>query len=73
MGGLTKVSVVVSPRVGAVDDADIVATVLGALRSGPAYKGMMSEIWRGGDTLRVIRREPYATPSSKVLSLHVLR
>lgn len=71
--GLPKVSVVVSPRVGEVDDAAVVRAVLESLGSGPAYRGMMASLWRTGDTLRVVRREPYATSTAKILALHVDR
>jgi len=33
----------------------------------------MSEKWRQGQTLRVARREPYATASAKILPLHMLQ
>jgi hypothetical protein len=33
----------------------------------------MAGIWGEGGTLRVVRREPYATSASKVLPLHVVR
>jgi hypothetical protein len=34
---------------------------------------MMAAIWRDGRTLRVVRREPYATRTGKILALHVER
>ena len=71
--GVPKVDVVVSPRIGQLDEGALIAAVLEGLGDGPAYKRMMSEIWRDGRTLRVIRREPYATPTAKILPLHLLR
>ena len=70
--GLPKVSILVSPRIGALDDAEVIRAVLDALGSGPGFRGMMAGIWSEGETLRVERREPYATSSAKILSLHVL-
>jgi hypothetical protein len=70
--GFPKVGVVVSPTVGEVDERAVIEAVLGALSAGPGYKGMMADVWRGGDTLRVVRREPYATAAGKILPLHVL-
>jgi hypothetical protein len=65
-------SVVVSPRVGPVDERQIVDVVLSTLsRGGPGAEDV-SNIWRGAGTLRVVRREPYATAASKVLPIHVL-
>jgi hypothetical protein len=71
--GLPKVSVVVSPRIGPVDDTAVASTVLEALGSGPGYRDMMARLWRDGDTLRVERREPHQTGQAKILPLHVLR
>jgi hypothetical protein len=31
------------------------------------YKKLMTDIWRDGNTLRVIRREPYETAAAKIL------
>jgi hypothetical protein len=70
--GLPKVSVVASPRVGPLDEAAVVATVLECLRDGQRVHRMMADVWRGADTLRLVRREPYLTPSAKVLPLHVV-
>ena len=72
-GGLPKVSVVVAPRVGAIDEGEVVSSVVQALRALPRGGRLMTEQWLQGDTLRVVRREPYATSSSKVLPLHLLR
>jgi hypothetical protein len=69
--GITRVSVVVSPRVGDIDDGEVVETVLTALGSGPASRSMMAEVWRTGKALRVVRREPYATATAKILPLHI--
>ncbi len=34
---------------------------------------MMTSIWRDAGTLHVLRQEPYASESAKVLPLHVSR
>ncbi|MGZ8695944.1 MAG: hypothetical protein ACXWZ1_01155 [Gaiellaceae bacterium] len=71
--GLPKIQVVVSPRLGAVDEDGIIATVLAGLgEKGRGERGM-AKLWKHGDTLRVDRREPYVTGAGKVLPLHVLR
>jgi hypothetical protein len=70
--GLTRVGIVVSPRLGPVDENSVIETVLAGLSSGPSYRAMMASIWRDGETLRVLRREPHATESAKVLPLHVV-
>ncbi|HXJ84786.1 MAG TPA: hypothetical protein VMS64_39610 [Candidatus Methylomirabilis sp.] len=75
-GGLSRISLVVSPRVGTVDESQVVDTVLQALGSPPRATGghwLMAEYWRGANALRVVRREPYVTAAAKILPLHVIR
>jgi len=73
VNGLTRVAVVVSPRLGPLDETEVVETVLASLSSGPSYRAMMTSIWRDAGTLHVLRQEPYASESAKVLPLHVSR
>ena len=52
---------------------DVVEVVLSELaRGGPGGQDV-SRIWRGAETLRVVRREPYATGPAKILPVHVRR
>ncbi|MDP2689482.1 MAG: hypothetical protein Q8P48_05150, partial [Deltaproteobacteria bacterium] len=71
-GGLPRVNIVVSPRVGDVDENALLSAMLQALRAYPGGD-IMSEQWEQGQTLRVVRREPYTTASAKILPLHILR
>ncbi|MGH7892024.1 MAG: hypothetical protein ACREN0_07120, partial [Thermodesulfobacteriota bacterium] len=71
-GGIPKVDIVVSPRVGVVDENAVVTAMLQALRAYPGGD-VMSEQWEQGRTLRVVRREPYTTASAKILPLHILK
>jgi hypothetical protein len=68
--GLPKVGIVVPPRLGDISDEDVVATVLAFLASEPRNR-LMADVWRAGDTLRVVRREPHVSPAAKILALHV--
>lgn len=70
--GLPKVSIVVNPSVGPVDENAVRAAVYDALRTCPDGP-MMTDRWRQADTMRVLRRVPFVTPQSKTLPLHVLR
>jgi hypothetical protein len=72
-GGLPKVSIAVSPRVGDIDERKVILTVLDRIRSYPGCKSMMADLWRDGQTLRVVRREPFVTGAAKILPLHILR
>lgn len=71
-GGLPRVNIVVSPRVGNVDEETVVNTVYQALLPYPGGD-VMSERWQQGRMLRVVRREPYTTASAKILPLHILK
>jgi hypothetical protein len=68
--GLPKVSILVAPSVGPVDEAALVNTVLETL-SQSSLPGPWVELWRESDTLRVIRRPPYES-RAKVQPLHIL-
>ena len=70
--GLPRVRLFVSPRVGAVDERELVDQALGGLGKGPGYRQMMAGIWRDGVTLTVERSEPFHTTAAKIPALHVL-
>jgi hypothetical protein len=72
-GALPAVAIVISTRLGPVDEKQVVQTVVAALGEEGIGPEQMSSIWRDGRTLRVVRREPYATPGAKILSVHVRR
>ena len=65
----TIVEIVVSPRVGPVEGAAVTAAVYDWLQSRPGQQ-LMADFWRDANTVRVVRRAPYATGAAKVLPLH---
>jgi hypothetical protein len=71
-GGLPKVNILVSPRVGNITEKAVLDTVFQTLELYPGGK-IMAEQWQHGQTLRVIRDEPYTTASAKILPLHILQ
>jgi hypothetical protein len=71
--GLPKVALLVSPRVGGVDEESLMGTVLSFLDTTPGSQDDNGDRWREGETLRVRRQEPIATGASKVLALHTTR
>ena len=71
--GLPTVSLVVSRKIGDLDEADVQRTVLNALGSRNGGNRMMAGLWRDGGTLRVVRRDPHVTSAGKILALHVTR
>jgi phenylacetate-coenzyme A ligase PaaK-like adenylate-forming protein len=72
-GTASRVTVVVSPRVGNVDEQLVITTVLTALGGHTRGEHMMAGNWRQSGVLRVARREPYSTPNSKTPAVRVIR
>jgi hypothetical protein len=70
--GLQQLGVVVSPRVGDVDERALVEVVLVTLETNPSNREMVAA-WRDGARVRVLRRDAYETSSAKLLPLHVHR
>lgn len=71
--GITRVSLVVSPSVGELDERTVEGAIFAVLGKESGSRRVMAERWRDGKTLRVVRREPYATGAAKVLPLHLIR
>jgi hypothetical protein len=71
--GMTKLNLVVSPRVGPIEDSRLVASVLETLGGTAPGARMMEEVWRSAKTLRVVRQEPFTTGAAKIQTLHIVR
>jgi hypothetical protein len=71
--GRPRLVLVVSPRVGAVDEAAVAAAFLGEIGAHSGASRIASLLWREAGVLRVERRPPVAGPTGKVLHLHVDR
>jgi len=71
--GGTRVDILVSPRVGEVDDDEAIRLVLSELSRGGETNRLMAEVWRQGGVLRVRREQPHLTAGGKLLSLHIVR
>jgi len=70
--GLPRVSIVVSPRLGPLDEARVIGAALAALGRGNAGNRLMAGQLDQARTLRVLRREPFLTPAAKVLPFYVV-
>lgn len=68
--GRSCIYIVASPRLGDLDEREVIERILDTLRAYPGG-AMMTELWRQGQTLRVLRREPFRTESAKILPLHL--
>jgi hypothetical protein len=67
----TLLSVLVSPEVGEVDEAELVKTIISELSKGKDTQRMMAEVWSQAGTLRVKRQRPLTTAAGKLLPLHI--
>jgi hypothetical protein len=71
--GQTRLTLVVDPCVGAVNEAALLARVAEAFASGHWGNRFMSRLWQDAGTFRVERRVPYASRRGKILPLHLPR
>jgi hypothetical protein len=65
-GAVSRVMIVVSPRLGDVNHDSIAKTVIEFLGSRSRGDRMMASHWAQGRTLTVVRREPYSTVHGKI-------
>jgi hypothetical protein len=72
-GALTRIELVVAPRLGPLDEAAISDAVYATLRESAEGPALMARIWREAGAVRVVRREPHVTPRAKILPVHVIR
>ena len=68
--GILRLSLIVSPRVGAVDSEVVRTAFLDALARQPGALGGV-KLWRHAETVRVVRRFPVPTAAGKILPFHV--
>jgi hypothetical protein len=71
--GGTQLDVLVSPKVGVVDESALVSLLLNELRKGGDTNRMMAEVWRERRTIRVRREQPRMTAGGKLLPLCLCR
>jgi hypothetical protein len=71
--GLSRVSIVIHPRLGPIDESRVLSLIYQRLSRGHSIgNALMTAHLLQGQTLSVLRREPLTTPSNKTLPLHVL-
>jgi hypothetical protein len=70
--GVRRVAILISPTVGDVNEAEVIETAIGFLRSRGKAQSTMVDVWAESDTLHVMRRAPYVTDAAKTPALHVL-
>jgi hypothetical protein len=70
---LTRVFLIVSPRVSIPDEQVVVDALHEALDKSSASAGVASAVWRQAGSIRVRRAEPVWTARGKLMPLHISR
>ena len=70
--GFTRMSIVVSPKIGEIEESDILETVLDTLKA-ENETGLMPDIFSQANTFRIKRAYPVPSERGKVFSLHTTR
>lgn len=70
--GLPKYSILVSPKIGAVDEKELVSVFLKELGKGGGARRSMAHQWAQADIVHVKRRHPVPTERGKVLPFRTL-
>ncbi|MBI4524026.1 MAG: hypothetical protein HY695_09475 [Deltaproteobacteria bacterium] len=71
--GSPRLRLLVHPDVGAVDSDAVTRTLLESIGAGSAGERVMSLLWRDTDIVQVERRVPLASPTGKILHMHLRR
>jgi len=71
--GLTRVALVISPRVQIADEQQVIEVVLNALRASSPMADAARTIWQNAHALEIQRAEPTWTGRGKLLPLHIQR
>jgi hypothetical protein len=71
--GRPRLRLLAHPAVGPCGDRALIDAFLGALGRRGGAEAVMALMWRDAGFLLVERRAPYATPTGKILHLHVRR
>jgi hypothetical protein len=71
--GQTRLTLVVHPQVGSVEDRKLLSRLQDGLGWGSRGNRFQAKIWQAVGTLRVRRAIPHASPRGKILPLHILR
>ena len=70
-GGQSRITLLVDPNVGPIDDAALLDFLTAALASGSRNKRFMARVWQEAGTLRVRRQAPIASARGEVLHLRM--
>jgi hypothetical protein len=69
-GGVTRLNLLISPRLSIPDEQEVVRVFLRALRASSPLGDAGGSVWEQADTLRVLRQEPVLTHGGKMMPLY---
>jgi phenylacetate-coenzyme A ligase PaaK-like adenylate-forming protein len=69
--GQTRLTLVVRPDIGELDEEKILGRLRAALADGSRGKRFMAWVWQDAGTFRIKREPPYASARGKILPLHI--
>jgi hypothetical protein len=69
--GISHLTVLVSPKVGDVDEGTVIRTILDEMAKSSRSSRMMARTWEEAGTVRIRREEPHPTKGGKVFSFQV--
>jgi hypothetical protein len=72
-GGLGRLVLIVSPRLGAIDEGMVLRAFFDELKHGAWSEWLMAQTWERAGTVIVRRQEPVVTKAGKILPFHVTR
>jgi hypothetical protein len=71
--GLTRLYLVISPRIEIADEQQVIETVLNTLSESSPMGDAARGVWQQAGTLQIKRMEPMLTNRGKLLPLHIER
>jgi hypothetical protein len=71
--GILRLYLIVSPKVGAVDETALRHVFLDELASKGGYAPLGVDIWRKAETLQIKRQHPMSTEAGKILPFHLIK
>ncbi len=71
--GFTRLSLLISPRVGTINEEAVIDTILKALERSSVSANLARSIWSQTKALRVKRMEPICTARGKLIPLHLVQ
>jgi hypothetical protein len=69
--GLTRVYLLISPRIEIQDEAEVIRVLLAAMRDSSGAADSASAVWRQANTIRIKRQEPIPSARGKLLPLRI--